>query len=62
MASVGALMDRLRGLQERLWQETGQTLGEYALILAFIVAICVAAVTLLGVIVLGFYDDFLAGF
>ena len=43
-------------------EEEGQTLAEYAMILLFVAVACVAAVTLLGVPIRGFYVSFNASF
>jgi len=42
--------------------ENGQTLTEYAMILLFVAVVCVAAVTLLGVPIRGFYVAFNGSF
>ncbi len=43
-------------------EENGQALAEYAMILLFIAVACVAALTLLGVPVRGFYTEFNGSF
>lgn len=42
--------------------QKGQTLAEYAMILLFVAVACVAAVTLLGVQICGFYTGFNGSF
>lgn len=41
-------------------QERGQTMAEYALIIAFVALIVIAAVTFLGEDIAGFYNTFTA--
>ena len=43
-------------------EEEGQALAEYAMILLFVAVACVAAVTLLGVPIRGFYTGFNGSF
>ena len=43
-------------------EEEGQTLAEYAMILLFVAVACVAAVTLLGTPIVGFYNGFNGSF
>ena len=43
-------------------EENGQALAEYAMILLFVAVACVAAVTLLGVPIRGFYTGFNGSF
>jgi Flp pilus assembly pilin Flp len=43
-------------------EENGQALAEYAMILLFIAVACVAALTLLGVPIRGFYTEFNGSF
>ena len=43
-------------------EEDGQTLAEYAMILLFVAVACVAAVSLLGTSVVGFYNGFNGSF
>jgi len=43
-------------------EEDGQALAEYAMILLFVAVACVAAVTLLGVPIRGFYTGFNGSF
>lgn len=47
---------------ERIFGQEGQTLAEYAMILLFVAVACVAAVTLLGVPIRGFYTGFNGSF
>ena len=47
---------------ERIRGEEGQTLAEYAMILLFVAVACVAAVTLLGTPIVGFYNGFNGSF
>ena len=49
-------------LPERIFGQDGQTLSEYAMILLFVAAACVAAVTLLGGPIRGFYVAFNGSF
>jgi len=42
--------------------QEGQTLAEYAMILLFVAVACVAAVTLLGMPIRGFYTGFNGSF
>jgi len=52
-----------RGIRpERIHGEDGQALAEYAMILLFIAVACVAALTLLGVPIQGFYTGFNGSF
>ena len=49
----------------RMWMTrgpVGQALAEYAMILLFVAVACVAAVTLLGVPIRGFYTGFNGSF
>jgi len=48
-------------LEKNMGQE-GQALAEYALILVFVALACVAAATLLGTTVQGFYNGFNGSF
>ena len=43
-------------------EEDGQALAEYAMILLFVAVACVAAVTLLGTPIVGFYTGFNGSF
>jgi Flp pilus assembly pilin Flp len=52
----------LSGRTERKGGGKGQTLAEYAMILLFVAVASVAAVTLLGVPIRGFYDGFNGSF
>jgi Flp pilus assembly pilin Flp len=47
---------------ERIHEEEGQALVEYAMILLFVAVACVAALTLLGVPIQGFYVAFNGSF
>ena len=47
---------------ERIHGENGQALAEYAMILLFVAVACVAAVTLLGIPIQGFYVAFNGSF
>jgi len=47
---------------ERIFGLEGQALAEYAMILLFVAVACVAAVTLLGVPIRGFYTGFNGSF
>jgi Flp pilus assembly pilin Flp len=47
---------------ERIHGEDGQALAEYALILLFVAVACIAAATLLGAPILGFYTRFNGSF
>jgi len=42
--------------------ETGQALGEFSLVLAFIAAVCVAVLATIGVAVLTPFENLLDGF
>jgi len=46
----------------RLTDESGQALAEYSLILAFIAAVCVLAVTALGIAIAGGFGSILPAF
>ena len=46
----------------RIDEEDGQALAEYAMILLFVAVACVAVVTLLGTRVVGFYNGFNGSF
>jgi Flp pilus assembly pilin Flp len=46
----------------RLAEESGQALAEYTLLLAFIVAVCVLAVTALGLAIATGFGGILPGF
>jgi len=46
----------------RLTDESGQALAEYSLILTFIAAVCVIAVTALGVAIAAGFGDILPAF
>jgi Flp pilus assembly pilin Flp len=46
----------------RLADQSGQALAEYSLILTFIAAVCVLAVTLLGVAIAAGFGNILPGF
>ena len=50
------------GWQEKILGRGGQALAEYAMILLFVAVACVAAVTLLGVPIRGFYVAFNGSF
>ena len=52
----------LRRLMQRLASEEAQALAEYSLIIAFVAIVCIAAVTALGLAILGPFTDVLAGF
>jgi Flp pilus assembly pilin Flp len=43
-------------------EEEGQALAEYAMVLLFVAVACVAAVTLLGIPIRGFYTGFNGSF
>ncbi|MBI1885425.1 MAG: Flp family type IVb pilin [Chloroflexi bacterium] len=45
-----------------LQREDGATLGEYSLVLAFILVACVAALTALGLVITDFYNNIIPGF
>lgn len=47
---------------EMIFGQEGQALAEYAMILLFVAVACVAAVTLLGVPIRGFYTGFNGSF
>ena len=47
---------------KRACEEKGQALAEYAMILFFVAVACVAAVTLLGTPIVGFYNGFNGSF
>jgi len=47
---------------EKIFEREGQTLAEYAMILLFVAVACVAAVTLLGGRIQGFYNGFNGSF
>ena len=53
---AGGIPPKIRG------EEDGQALAEYAMILLFVAVACVAAVTLLGVPIVGFYNGFNGSF
>jgi Flp pilus assembly pilin Flp len=56
-------MKYLTTLLERLKAESdGQALAEYALILAFIAAVCIAAVTALGLAIAGGFGSITGSF
>lgn len=46
----------------RLTDDSGQALAEYSLILAFIAAVCVLAVTALGIAIAGGFGSILPAF
>jgi Flp pilus assembly pilin Flp len=48
--------------QEKNMGREGQTIAEYALVLVFVALACVAAATLLGTTVQGFYNGFNGSF
>jgi len=53
------------GVRIRKWMnrgQEGQALAEYAMILLFVAVACVAAVTLLGTPIVGFYNGFNGSF
>ena len=53
------------GVRIRKWVnrgQEGQALAEYAMILLFVAVACVAAVTLLGTPIVGFYNGFNGSF
>ena len=53
------------GVRIRKWmnrRQEGQALAEYAMILLFVAVACVAAVTLLGTPIVGFYNGFNGSF
>lgn len=50
----------IRKLLLRWSEDSGQALGEFSLIIAFIAVVCIAALTALGVAVLIPYSDLLA--
>jgi Flp pilus assembly pilin Flp len=52
----------LASIIENLRREDGQALAEYSLILAFILAVCVIAVTALGLAIAGAYGSIMPGF
>jgi Flp pilus assembly pilin Flp len=49
-------------IRQLLWDEGGQALAEYTLLLTFIAAVCLAAVTLLGIAVAGGLGGILPAF
>jgi Flp pilus assembly pilin Flp len=53
---MGRMADGI--LPKRTGEEEGQALAEYAMILLFVAVACVAAVTLLGIPIQGFYVAF----
>jgi len=53
------LLVRLRRTME---SETGQALGEFSLVLAFIAAVCVAVLAAIGVAILAPFQNLLGGF
>ena len=52
-----AIDSRTNGADEA-YREAGQTLSEYALLLAFIFAVCIIAVGVLALLVSGFFQEF----
>lgn len=51
-----------RQLFARLHDEAGQDLAEYTLILAFIAAVCVIVVAILGLAIAGGFGSIMSGF
>ena len=54
--------DWTRALLVRLREDSGQALAEYGLILAFIAAVCILALGVLGLALAGQLDDVTAAF
>jgi Flp pilus assembly pilin Flp len=52
---IKLVKNRVRGRKETGREHGGQALAEYALILMFIALVCIAALTLLGIPIKGFY-------
>jgi Flp pilus assembly pilin Flp len=52
----------MRRILIKLQSESGQTLAEVGLILAFVATICILAITALGVIISAPFVDVVAGF
>ncbi len=52
------LLVRLRRTMD---SESGQALGEFSLVLAFIAAVCVVALTAIGVAILAPFENLLGG-
>ena len=51
------MLERLRTLLEQFDGEEGQGLAEYSLIIVFVAAVCVAALSVLGMIIPGPFND-----
>ena len=49
-------------IRQLLERESGQALAEYSLLITFIAAVCVIAVTLLGIAISGSLGDILPAF
>ncbi len=56
------MTNRLVRLRRILDSESGQALAELSLVLAFIAAVCVVALTAIGVAVLTPFESLVAGF
>ena len=52
----------IAALSRRISNEDGQALAEYALLLAFVFAACVIAVTALGLAIAGGFGGIMGGF
>ncbi len=60
---MNALMERVMiRMMIRMKDERGQALAEYALILAFIAIVCVAALTVLGLAISAGFGSIMGGF
>jgi Flp pilus assembly pilin Flp len=57
-----SVRDFVRGLRLRPREENGQALAEVSLIFAFVVILSVVALTAIGTIVLGYFEDMVMGF
>jgi Flp pilus assembly pilin Flp len=57
-----ATMTALRGKWTRSGDESGQALAEYSLILTFIAAVCLLAVTLIGIAIATGFGGILPAF
>jgi Flp pilus assembly pilin Flp len=56
------MMELMRRSAQRIHDDSGQSLAEYSLILAFIALACVVALGLLGLAISGSYTSILPGF
>ncbi len=52
----------MRGLRLQPREESGQALAEVSLILAFVVILAVAGLTIIGGIIIGYFGDMVLGF